>query len=262
MATTSQHVAVDKLIDDRPISALQLRVMVLCGSLVFLDGYDIQTLAVSINWLSSEWNLTRTDFTLAQTAAVVGYALSAVLFAGLGDRWGRRPILISAASSWNRLVVHGAVREHGPAHLLAPAGAGFGAASQRDRDHFRIRPRRRAALITVMPISLGAVVAGFAAPPVYAALASQLSSFLAARTDVVGLMRFGLPESVRFLAENIRATSALHDRLAWHPTWIPKCHAHRPQRRRDNPFLPSRAVIALARVAVGRRGAQYVLALF
>jgi AAHS family 4-hydroxybenzoate transporter-like MFS transporter len=97
VATTSQQVAVDKLIDERPMSGLQLRVIVLCGSLVFLDGYNIQTLAVSINWLSSEWNLTRSDFTLAQTSAVVGYASSAVLVAGLGDRWGRRPILILAA---------------------------------------------------------------------------------------------------------------------------------------------------------------------
>ena len=95
--TRSQQVEVDKLIADRPISALQLRVIVLCSAVVFLDGYDIQTLAVSVNWLSSEWHLTRGDFTVAQTAAVVGYALSAALVAGLGDRWGRRPILISAA---------------------------------------------------------------------------------------------------------------------------------------------------------------------
>src|SRR6266446_2333631 len=54
--TRPQRVDVDKLIDDRPISALQLRVIVLCASLVFLDGYDIQTLAVSVNWLSSEWH--------------------------------------------------------------------------------------------------------------------------------------------------------------------------------------------------------------
>jgi MFS transporter, AAHS family, 4-hydroxybenzoate transporter len=75
--TKPQQVDVGKLIDDRPMSALQLRVIVLCGSVVFLDGYDIQTLAVSVNWLSSEWHLTRGDFTFAQTAAVVGYALSA-----------------------------------------------------------------------------------------------------------------------------------------------------------------------------------------
>src|SRR5712691_12721267 len=95
--TRPQQVEVDKLIDERPISALQLRVIVLCASVVFLDGYDIQTLAVSVNWLSSDWHLTRGDFTFAQTAAVVGYASSAALVAGLGDRWGRRPILILAA---------------------------------------------------------------------------------------------------------------------------------------------------------------------
>src|SRR5256885_16562518 len=61
-------------------------------------AYDIQTLAATINWLSAEWHLTRADFTLPQTAALIGYALSAALVAGLGDRWGRRPILILAAA--------------------------------------------------------------------------------------------------------------------------------------------------------------------
>src|SRR5262245_62739988 len=86
-----QKVEIDKLIDERPLSKLQIRVIVLCAFIIFLDGYDIQTLAATINWLAAEWHLTRADFTLPQTAALIGYAVSAALVAGLGDRWGRRP---------------------------------------------------------------------------------------------------------------------------------------------------------------------------
>ena len=64
MLTQSQNVEVDKLIDERPISGLQIRVIVLCAFIIFLDGYDIQTLAATINWLAAEWHLTRADFTL------------------------------------------------------------------------------------------------------------------------------------------------------------------------------------------------------
>src|SRR5262245_16517159 len=89
---TQTQVAIDTVIDERPLSGLQIRVIALCASVIFLDGYDIQALAATVNWLASEWHLTRGDFTLAQTAALIGYALGAAVVAGLGDRWGRRPI--------------------------------------------------------------------------------------------------------------------------------------------------------------------------
>jgi AAHS family 4-hydroxybenzoate transporter-like MFS transporter len=209
VATTSQQVAIDKLIDERPMSGLQRRVIVLCGSLIFLDGYDIQTLAVSVNWLSSEWNLTRGDFTAAQTAAVVGYASSAALVAGLGDRWGRRPILILAALLMGTASLFTALSEN-VAQLTFwrfLTGAGFGASipnATAITSEF-VPARRRAALITVMyaNVALGAVVAGFAAPPVYAAFGWPAVFILGGVGPiVVGLLLWlGLPESVRFLIE-------------------------------------------------------------
>ena len=227
MATTSQHVEVDKLIDDRPISALQLRVIVLCGAVVFLDGYDIQTLAVSVNWLASEWHLTRGDFTFAQTAAVVGYASSAVLVAGLGDRWGRRPILILAALLMGTASLFTALSEN-VAQLTFwrfLTGAGFGASipnATAITSEF-VPARRRAGLITVMyaNIALGAVVAGFAAPPVYAAFGWRAVFILGgAGPLVVGLLLWlGLPESVRFLIEkrpDDKRIAAIVSRLAPH----------------------------------------------
>jgi len=98
MVKALQKVEVDKLIDERPLSRLQMTVILLCAFVIFLDGYDIQTLAVSINWLAPDWHLTRSDFTLPQTTALLGYASSAAFVAGLGDRWGRRPILIIATA--------------------------------------------------------------------------------------------------------------------------------------------------------------------
>jgi AAHS family 4-hydroxybenzoate transporter-like MFS transporter len=225
VATTSQHVEIDRLIDERPLSGLQLRVIVLCGALVFLDGYDIQTLAVSVNWLSSEWQLTRGDFTFAQTAAVVGYALSATLVAGLGDRWGRRPILILAALLMGTASLFTALSEN-VAQLTFwrfLTGAGFGASipnATAITSEF-VPARRRAALITAMyaNIALGAVVAGFAAPPVYAAFGWQAVFILGGVGPlIVGLMLWlGLPESVRFLMEkrpDDKRIAAIVSRLA------------------------------------------------
>jgi len=207
------------------MSGLQRRVIVLCGCLVFLDGYDIQTLAVSVNWLSSEWNLTRGDFTLAQTAAVVGYASSAALVAGLGDRWGRRPILILAAFLMGTASLFTALSGN-VAQLTFwrfLTGAGFGASipnATAITSEF-VPARRRAALITVMyaNVALGAVVAGFAAPPVYAAFGWPAVFILGGVGPlIVGLMLWlGLPESVRFLMEkrpDDKRIAAILSRLA------------------------------------------------
>jgi AAHS family 4-hydroxybenzoate transporter-like MFS transporter len=207
--TQSQNVEVDKLIDGRPISGLQIRVIVLCAFVIFLDGYDIQTLAATVNWLSAEWHLTRADFTLPQTAALIGYAISAALVAGLGDRWGRRPILIIAAALMGIASVGTAfsanVNQLAFWRLLT--GMGFGASvpnATAITSEF-VPVRRRAALITVMyaNIALGAVVAGFAAPPIYESMGWKAVFLAGGFGPIIAgiLLWFGLPESVRFLIE-------------------------------------------------------------
>jgi len=209
MVTTAQKVAIDQLIDERPMSGMQVGVIALCAAVIFLDGYDIQTLAATVNWLSAEWHLTRADFTLAPTAALVGYAGSAALVAGLGDRWGRRPILILAAALMGTASLLTA-SSHNVLELSLwrfLTGAGFGASvpnATAITSEF-VPARRRAALITIMyaNIALGAVVAGFAAPPVYAAFGWRAVFIVGGIGPIlVGLMLWlRLPESIRFLME-------------------------------------------------------------
>jgi AAHS family 4-hydroxybenzoate transporter-like MFS transporter len=153
--------------------------------------------------------LTRSDFTLPQTAALIGYALSATLVAGYGDRWGRRPILIFATALMGVASLGTALS--GNVNQLAfwrfLTGMGFGASvpnATAITSEF-VPFRRRAGLITLMygNIALGAVVAGFAAPPIYAALGWH-AVFLAGGVGPIlisVLLWIGLPESVRFLIE-------------------------------------------------------------
>jgi len=186
-----------------------MRVIGLCAFLIFLDGYDIQTLAVSINWLAPEWHLTRPDFTFAQTSALLGYALSAALVAGYGDRWGRRPILILATAIMGigslGTAFSGNVDQIAFWRFLT--GMGFGASvpnATAITSEF-VPLRRRAKLITLMyaNIALGAVVAGFAAPSIHAAFGWQAVFIVGGVGPILIsiLLWLGLPESVRFLME-------------------------------------------------------------
>jgi AAHS family 4-hydroxybenzoate transporter-like MFS transporter len=206
---TAPKVEIDKLIDERPLSGIQIRVIVLCSLIILLDGYDIQTLAVSIPWLSMEWGLTRTDFTLPQTAALIGYAFSAAIVAGFGDKWGRRPILLAASfvMGVGSLGTAFADNVNQLAFWRLLTGMGFGASvpnATAITSEF-VPLRRRAALITVMyaNIALGAVLAGFLAPYIYQALGWH-AVFIAGGVGpliVCAMLWVGLPESVRFLIE-------------------------------------------------------------
>jgi AAHS family 4-hydroxybenzoate transporter-like MFS transporter len=204
-----KKVEIDKLIDERALSGLAMVVIGLCSFLIFLDGYDIQTLAVSINWLAPEWHLTRGDFTLPQTAALLGYAVSAAVVAGFGDRWGRRPILILATAIMGIGSLGTALSANVDQLTVWRflTGMGFGASvpnATAITSEF-VPLKRRAGLITLMyaNIALGAVVAGFAAPPIHATFGWQAVFLVGGALPIVVsiLLFFFLPESVRFLIE-------------------------------------------------------------
>jgi AAHS family 4-hydroxybenzoate transporter-like MFS transporter len=153
--------------------------------------------------------LTRGDFTLPQTAALLGYAVSAALVAGLGDRWGRRPILLLATALMGVASLGTALSANTDqlAFWRFLTGMGFGASvpnATAITSEF-VPLRRRAGLITLMyaNIALGAVVAGFAAPSIHTAFGWK-AVFIAGGVApiIVCLALFlRLPESVRFLIE-------------------------------------------------------------
>ena len=57
------------------LSALQIRVFLLCALVVFLDGYDLQAMGLVVPTLAKEWHRASSAFTIAQTASVLGLGL-------------------------------------------------------------------------------------------------------------------------------------------------------------------------------------------
>jgi AAHS family 4-hydroxybenzoate transporter-like MFS transporter len=86
---------VSQLIDERPLTPLQRRVIALCGLVVLLDGYDIQAMALAVPSIATAWALPPSTFGLALSASLIGLMLGAGLLAPLGDRFGRRPVLVA-----------------------------------------------------------------------------------------------------------------------------------------------------------------------
>jgi MFS transporter, AAHS family, 4-hydroxybenzoate transporter len=73
---------------------LHVRVASLCFLVLFLEGYDITAMSYAIPSLMEAWHATPPQFTTALTAGSFGLLLGALSAGLLGDRLGRKPVLI------------------------------------------------------------------------------------------------------------------------------------------------------------------------
>ena len=84
------------LIDGRPLSAFQVRVLVLIGCLVLMDGFDVQVIGFVAPALLRSWSLTPAALGPIFGAGLFGMLVGSTSLGMLADRIGRRPVLISA----------------------------------------------------------------------------------------------------------------------------------------------------------------------
>ena len=156
-----------------PLSALQIRIFVLCALIVLLDGYDLQAMGLAVPALGKQWHLAPSSFTIAQSASLLGLGLGSAYIAPLGDRLGRRPLLLAGlaiilltslgaatATSTGQLAVW---------RLLVGLGLGVGLGQcLRTDGRVRAAGAARATIMTLMGVcvALGGVLAGLTAPQV------------------------------------------------------------------------------------------------
>jgi AAHS family 4-hydroxybenzoate transporter-like MFS transporter len=152
------------------VRRIPILTIALCSLASLLDGYDIQALGLSIPGMAAEFGVAPTALTLAVSASLVGMALGAMLLGPLGDRFGRKPMLVAFLMLIG-VTTFGVVASTGPTGLAVwrfLSGLGMGA----------ILPvaiaivaeaapaERRTALVTLMVASspVGSFLSGFVAP--------------------------------------------------------------------------------------------------
>ena len=82
------------LIDGRPLSAFQIRVLVLIGCLVLLDGFDVQVIGFVAPALARDWHLAPAVLGPIFGAGLLGMLIGSAGLGMLADRIGRRPVLL------------------------------------------------------------------------------------------------------------------------------------------------------------------------
>ncbi len=206
-ANAESAVDLSRLLDERAISPLQALVAVLSALIMFVDGYDVQVMALAVPLVSHEWSLTPPHFSLALSAVLFGICVGAAFIAPLGDRAGRRTLLILAMTVIG-LATMATSTAGSPAQfvlwrLLTGIGLGMSIPNCNAWTAEYVPVRSRPTILVVMNAAIGAgsFCAGFIAPVIFAHWGWRGAFVIGGVTPlIIGLLIvLSAPESLKFL---------------------------------------------------------------
>jgi MFS transporter, AAHS family, 4-hydroxybenzoate transporter len=97
MASTSLS-AVEHALENQKLGAVQIRVAVICGLIQMCDGYDVGSIGWSVPSLTHAWHIAPSAFALAFLWSNIGVMAGALLAGPIGDRFGRKPLLMMSVT--------------------------------------------------------------------------------------------------------------------------------------------------------------------
>jgi MFS transporter, AAHS family, 4-hydroxybenzoate transporter len=206
-ANAPSAVDLSRLLDERTISPLQALVAVLSALIMFVDGYDVQVMALAVPLVSHEWSLTPPHFSLALSAVLLGISVGAAFIAPLGDRAGRRTLLIIAMTviGLSTMVTStaGSPAQFVLWRLLTGIGLGISIPNCNAWTAEYVPVRSRPTILVVMNAAIGAgsFCAGFIAPVIFAHWGWRGAFVIGGVTPlIIGLLIvLSAPESLKFL---------------------------------------------------------------
>ncbi|HZZ09054.1 MAG TPA: MFS transporter [Paraburkholderia sp.] len=199
---------VQQFIDSRPLSRLQLRVIVLCFLIVAIDGIDIGLAAYIAPSVRHEWSLSIAQLSPVFVAGLVGMMAGSLIFGPLADRWGRRPVLIASVAFFGfatllTLLIHN-VWELSVLRFLCGVGIGGATPTAATLTAEFAPARKRLSIVTIMLCgnSLGSAFGGVVASQVISRYGWHAMLVVGGAVPIVliPLLWRWLPESMRFVA--------------------------------------------------------------
>lgn len=208
-------------IDRQPVGGFQIRLLLTCAAVLFLDGFDTQAIGYVAPALAKDWGLTKAQLGPVFSAGLFGLMIGALLFGPLADRVGRKKIIVLSTLAFGLGSLATAFVQDTTALLAIRflTGLGLGGAMPNTvamTSEFNPH-RRRATMVMIMfcGFSVGAALGGLLA----AALIPKFgwrSVFVVggvAPLIMVPILALKLPESVRFLALGGRAPERVAELL-------------------------------------------------
>ena len=216
-------VDVAAFIDAQPVGAFQVKLLLICATVLFLDGFDTTAIGYVAPALAKEWNVGKAALGPVFSAGLFGLMIGALVFGPLADRIGRKKIILfsTLAVGLGTLVTSLVNDVNTLLAIRFLTGLGLGGAMPNTialTSEFSPH-RRRATMVMVMFVgfSIGAALGGLLAAALIPPFGWR-SVFVvggAAPLVLVPILAWQLPESVRFLALTGRADARVAELLAF-----------------------------------------------
>ena len=217
MPTLPRQVDVLELIEAQPANAFQLRLLFWIALAMFIEGYDMQVIGYAAPAIIREWNVGKAGFGAVFGLGMAGYMVGALGISNLGDRFGRRVMILCGVFFFAPITVLCAYART-PEQLSALrflAGVGMGGAIPNvialAAEYAPRAQRATRVAIAFAAYTIGSAVGGFIAAWLLPRWGWQ-SLFQVGGWSALLLgaaLLFTLPESARFLVESGRGQGRL-----------------------------------------------------
>jgi len=195
------------LIDRAPLTAIQLRVVLLCALVTLTEGIDLNLIPLLAPAIAEDWGLSSAAFGAIFSSGPIGLIIGGIFIGWLADRVGRRNALIAAMLIMTLATLATAFVSTVPELLVCRilTGVGFGgvvpAAAALVSEFLPTRTRASVVAFVILGQAVGGLVAALLMQTSIGELDWQSLIFwmavLCAAT--MALLLMSLPESPRYL---------------------------------------------------------------
>jgi AAHS family 4-hydroxybenzoate transporter-like MFS transporter len=207
------HIKVSDVIDNAKVGSLQVSLFVLSAMCLILDGFDVQIVGYVAPAIFQEWQVPRSALGNVLAAGNFGVMVGSLVFTMVGDKLGRRPVLLGATLFFSVLTLVTSqvttVTELTVVRFIA--GIGLGSIIPNATALIgEYSPRRlRVAFMACISVGFtaGGAVAGFVSAWLIPAYGWRSVFYFGGITPlaIAVLMFFWLPESLQFLVVRRRS---------------------------------------------------------
>jgi AAHS family 4-hydroxybenzoate transporter-like MFS transporter len=205
-------VNITEVVDNCRVGPVQIGLFLLCALCLIIDGFDVQAMGYVAPALAPELGIPSAEMGRILGAANFGVLIGSLVFTMVGDRLGRRPVLIGATLFFGVLALLTARAQSAQELLILRfiAGIGMGSIIPNATALIGEYSPRRSRVTLMMNITVGftagAAVGGFISAWMIPAFGWRSVFYFGGVVPLViaVLMMFWLPESLQFMVVRSR----------------------------------------------------------
>jgi len=201
-------VPVSHLLDERGLSAFQIKLIIWSFFVVLIDGYDIAAIGFAAPYLVRSWGVAPNALGPVFSASLVGVLFGSALFGWVGDRYGRKAALVGSNLLFGifTLIAAFSTNLDQMFWLRLLAGLGIGGVIPNvvaiNAESAPRKLRATLAIIAVGCVPLGGAIPGFVTAALVPQFGWQILFLLGGLVPIVIAIAamIGLPESIKYMA--------------------------------------------------------------